>query len=87
MSLDGITLVTVLVAVLSGTRSVSVGPSRQSVALYSSPQVKGREVGRGEGPTKGRAKDGAARMALEALFLQPPPRIPMLNLRRRNSFP
>lgn len=54
---------------------------------YSSPTVKGRELGNGSARKKGKAEDEAARKALRALAPSPPPRIPMLTVRRRNSFP
>jgi len=81
-------LVKVLRTIPFGTRSVSVGPSLWEFAgPHSSTVVKGEEVGKGRALRKGGAKDEAARMALEALSSDPPPRVLMLTLRRRNSFP
>ena len=89
MTFDGVSLAKDLPIILSGMRSASVSPSHlQFIVPYSSPKVKGTEVGRGRAHRKGEAKDEAARRALEELLsFESAPGISMLTLQRRNSFP
>ena len=89
MTFDGVSLVKDLPIIPFGTRSAPVSPSHlQFIVPYSFPKVKGTEVGRGRAHRKGEAKDEAAQRALEELLSsESSPRISMLTLQRRNSFP